>query len=124
MFIYNIMKSFYISVVLFAFLLALIATNSIHLKNTVNDLIDHVDKISIDDRELFNNAYNIAYDKWQKLKTKAKLSCCHSEISAIDVLFEQLKVYADQGNHYDFATAKRVLIFNLNELTRLEKAFD
>ena len=118
------MKSFYISVILFVTLLALIVTNSTHLIASAKDLANTVETFSMDNKESFNNSYNVAYDKWQKLKNNAKFSCCHSEISTIDLLFEQLKVYVEEENHHDFETAKRTLMFNLNELTRLEKTFD
>ena len=123
MFLYNIMKSFFISIIFFILLIALISINSMYLTKSTNELKYLIESISNESIETFTATYNAAYDKWRSIRTIAKQSCFYTEISTIDTLFEQLKVYGSEQAIYDFHATKQVMIQNLNELTRLEKAF-
>lgn len=118
------MKNFFISTALFAVLIVLIIVNSIYLRSQTEELSDHISKLTATDIDSFQNSYDNARSQWQDLKAKAKLTCYRSEISSIDILFEQLQVHFDTKSRNDFESAKRTLIINLRELTRLEKAIN
>ena len=117
------MKSFFTSIIFFISLIALISINSIYLTRSTNELKELVESISNESPETFTSTYNAAYDKWRSTRAIAKQSCFYPEISTIDTLFEQLKVYGNEQATYDFHATKQVLALNLNELTRMEKAF-
>ena len=115
------MKSLYVTIVLFTTLILLTVANAIFLNRSVQAIVDSLENIPDPDHKSFNKSFDNVRTEWQKLRRVAKYSCYYSEISTIDILFDQLPIYINEENLSDYYSAKSALEFHLNSLARLEK---
>ncbi len=115
------MKSFVIAVIIFSLLIIAISANSIYMNKSVTSLIRAVEAIPEPDTEGFYEALEASFEEWKKIKKTADLSCSYSELSRIDLAFEDMAIFASEKNHSDYTHTKNLLIYCLSELTRLEK---
>lgn len=115
------MKSFTISVVLFVSMIAIIILNSNFMLSSTQGLIEEFKNLPEPSSADFDDAISRAERNWISFKKTADISCSYIEINKIDLAIKNMKVFAIEKNHSDYAYTKDSLIFLLQELSRLEK---
>ena len=113
------MKSFWISLSIFAVLLFLIVCNGIYINQTANELQERISSLpSCADATAATSELT---DFWEREKNLIGLSVPYEEISALDSYMTELSYAVTYKEENDFEKSRRLALRAAADLRRLEQ---
>lgn len=115
------MKSFFISLSLFALLLFAIISNAIYINEEIESITKEIESLGSFESPNFNGELDKIEKSWQDFRVIADISCAYSELNKIDTTLHQLRAYATAKSFDEYEATRATLVLLLRDLARLEK---
>ena len=112
------MRSFIISIFLFAATCALIAANNIYIKNTSAQIVERVSGAAFDADP--TQVADDLDDFWEKNHPIVGLSVGYKELDRMSDLIIDLKIQLDLGNQNEVTRLRAMIVECADEISRLE----
>ena len=113
------MKSFIITLLLFAATCGIIAANNIYIKNTAEEIIDRVSDEEFD-RDPEGSAKELA-EFWDKTHPIVGLSVGYKELDRMSDLIIDLNIQLELDNSDEVTRLRAMIVECADEISRLER---
>ena len=112
------MRSFIITLFLFAATCALIVANNIYIKNTAEQIVESVSGEEFDEEPI--QATESLNDFWEKHHPIVGLSVGYKELDRMSDLIIDLKIQLQLGNQSEVTRLRAMIVECADEISRLE----
>ncbi len=115
------MKSFYISIVILAIILATVTANFIFINNVSKNLTEHITRLLETPFEQREAEISELEQYWEKTREFVSMSVRYTEIDRVDDYVIMISASYKDGNIHDCNQALNLMRDAAEELARLEK---